>query len=133
VFASRIIKVVIGRPYAQVYEFLADPANFARWASLPGTDIESIGGNDYLIEVPRGQVVIRFAPRNAYGVLDYQTFPQGADGGPVTPVRLYANGDGAEMTFTWFQREGVTDAKFESDVEWITSDLERLKTLIESL
>jgi hypothetical protein len=133
VFASRIIKVPIARPYAQVYEFLADPLNFARWASVPGSDVEPLGGHDWLVEVPRGQMVIRFSPRNNYGVLDYQTFPQGQDGGPVTPVRLYPNDDGAELVFTWFQRAGATEAQFKSDSDWIASDLERLKTLIESL
>ena len=54
VFASRIIKVPIARPYAQVYEFLADPLNFARWASVPGSDVEPLGGHDWLVEVPRG-------------------------------------------------------------------------------
>ena len=131
-FASQIIKVSIARPYAQVYEFLADPMNFARWASMPGTDVEPLGGHDWLVEVPRGQVVIRFSPRNNYGVLDYQTFPEGEDSGPVTPVRLYPNDDGAELVLTWFQRAGVTEAQFKSDSEWVASDLERLKTLIES-
>jgi hypothetical protein len=107
--------------------------NFARWASVPGTDIEPLGGNDWLVEVPRGQVAIRFTPRNNFGVLDYQTFPVGGDGGPVTPVRLYPNGDGAELVFTWFQREGVDDARFQSDGEWVESDLLRLKSLIETL
>jgi hypothetical protein len=133
VFASQIIKVSIARPYGQVYEFLADPLNFARWASIPGSDVEPLGGYDWLVEVPRGQVVIRFSPRNNYGVLDYQTFPQGQDGGPVTPVRLYSNDDGAELILTWFQRAGVTETQFKSDVEWVASDLERLKTLVESL
>jgi hypothetical protein len=131
--ASRVIKVAIARPYAEVYDFLTDPLNFARWASMPGTDVEPVGGNDWLVEVPRGQITIRFSPRNNYGVLDYQTFPVGGDGGPVTPVRLYPNEEGAELALTWFQRPGVSDERFESDCEWVTSDLARLKTLIESL
>ena len=132
-FASKVIKVSIRRPYAQVYEFLADAMNFARWASVPGSDVEPLGGSDWLVEVSRGQVVIRYTPRNNFGVLDYQTFPPGGNGGPVTPVRLYPNDDGAELILTWFQRTGISDAQFASDAEWVASDLERLKTLLESL
>ncbi|MEQ1901684.1 MAG: SRPBCC family protein [Devosia sp.] len=132
-FASRLIKVIIERPYGQVYEFLADPLNFARWATLPGTDVEPLGGSDWMVEVPRGKIAIRFTPRNNFGVLDYQTFPPGEDGGPVTPVRLYPNGEGAELVLTWFQREGVTDERFQSDAEWVESDLQRLKSLIEGI
>ncbi len=130
--ASRIIKVQIERTFADVYDFLADPLNFSKWAANPDSGMDPLGGSDWVIDVPRGKVVIRFSPINTFGVLDYQTFPRGADGGPVTPVRLYANGDGSELLLTWFQRPGVSDEAFVSDVEWVTSDLTRLKSLLES-
>ena len=130
-YASVAVKVAIARPYDQVYELLIDPEFFAKWAVNPNTIVQPIEGDDYLVELPRGQAVIRFTPRNAFGVLDYQTFPVGAPGGPVTPVRLIRNDDGCELTLIWQQRPGVTDEKFHSDAEWVASDLQRLKTLIE--
>jgi|SRR4051812_28962972 hypothetical protein len=130
--ASTVIKVAIERPYAEVYEFLADPMNFPRWAGNPGSDIQPLGGGDWLVDLPRGQMAIRFAPRNNFGVLDYQTFPVEADGGPVTPVRLLRNEEGCELMLVWFQRDGATDERFKSDAEWIASDLQRLKSLMES-
>jgi hypothetical protein len=129
--ASEVIKVAIARPYADVYDFLADPQNFPRWAANPDSRIEPVGGNDYRVELPMGQRVIRFSPRNPFGVLDYEIFAEGMSIGPVVPVRLYANGDGCELTLFWLQRPGVSLEQFKSDAEWVRSDLTRLKTLLE--
>ena len=130
-YASVAIKVAIERPYDQVYDLLVDPWFFAKWAVNPDTIMQPLGGTDWLVELPRGQAVIRFTAPNEHGVLDYQTFPVGAGGGPVTPVRLIRNDDGCELVLVWQQRPGVSDEKFQSDAEWVASDLQRLKTLIE--
>ena len=130
-FASEVIKVSIERPYADVYEFLADPLNFNKWAANPGSEMEPLDGGDWLVDVPSGRMAIRFAPRNNFGVLDYQVFQPGETSGPVTPVRLIANGDGCELLLVWKQRPDIPPERFQSDVEWIESDLNRLKTLLE--
>jgi len=130
--ASEVVKVAIERPYAAVYEFLADPLNFGRWAVNPDSRMEPLDGGDWLVELPRGKAVIRFAPRNNFGVLDYQTFAPGESGGPATPVRLIPNGAGCELVLIWYRRPGVSDEKFRSDIEWLESDLQRLKSLIEA-
>lgn len=49
----------------------------------------------------------------------------------MTPVRLVANERGATLMLTWFQKAGVSDEQFRSELEWIASDLNRLKTLLE--
>lgn len=130
-FNSVAITVAIKRPFAEVYEFLADPMNFARWAVNPESHMEPLDGGDWLVDLPRGKAAIRFAPRNNFGVLDYQTFVVGGNGGQVTPVRLVANDDGCEVVLIWQQRPGVSDEKFKSDAEWVASDLQRLKALLE--
>ena len=128
--ASETVTVTIRRPYAEDYDFLAEPLNFTRWASEPGAQMEPFDG-DWLVDLPRGRSVIRFAPRNNFGVLDYQVFKPGEDGGPVTPVRLVPNERGATLALIWFQKTGVSDEQFRSELEWIASDLNRLKTLLE--
>ena len=127
---SEVIKISIDRPYADVYEFVANPANFTKWAANPDSRMEAIGG-DWLVDLPSGRRVIRFTRRNEFGVLDYQVFDPGQAGGPVTPVRLIANGEGCELVLLWFQRQGISDNRFKSDVEWVASDLQRLKALLE--
>jgi len=94
--------------------------------------MQALDGGDWLVDIPAGQqMVIRFAPRNNFGVLDYQIFRPGETSGPITPVRLIANGDGCELLLLWKQRPDVPPGRFRSDVEWIESDLHRLKTLLE--
>ena len=132
-FASEVIKVSILRPFADVYEFLADPLNFRTWAANPDTDMEPLDGGDWLVELPTGRMAIRFAPRNTFGVLDYQVFEPGQNGGPITPVRLIANGEGCELVMVWMQRPGTPIERFKSDAEWVASDLARLKTLLETV
>ncbi len=130
--ASEVITVSIRRPYAEVYEFLADPMNFTRWASAPDSIMESMGGTDWLVDLPSGRSVIRLAARNAYGVFDYQVFAPGEGGGPTTPARLIPNEEGADFSLVWFRREGISDEQFRSEIEWAESDLQRLKAVLEA-
>lgn len=129
--ASEVITISIRRPLAEVYEFLADPMNVTRWASIPETTIEPVGGTDWLVELPSGRTVIRFSPRNAFGILDYQIFQPGQEPTFTIPVRLIRNRDGTDFQLVVFRREGMTDAEFRSEIEWTESDLQRLKTLLE--
>ena len=129
--ASDVIKISIERPYSEVYAFLAEPLNFASWAANPDSAIEPLGGTDFRVDLPMGKRVIRFAPRNPFGVLDYEIFYHGEPIGPVVPVRLHANGEGCELVLIWLQRPGVSLEQFKSDAEWVRSDLTRLKTLLE--
>jgi hypothetical protein len=128
---SEVIVVSIERPYAEVYAFCADPLNFARWASEPDSMMEPLGSSEYLVDLPQGRRVMRFSPQNKFGVLDYQVFEQGQSGGPVRPVRLIENANGADIQFTLMQDEGMSDEHFRSASEWIRSDLQRLKSLLE--
>jgi hypothetical protein len=127
----QIITVWIDRPYAEVYAFCADPLNFNRWASAPDSTMDPLGNNQYLVDLPRGRMVIRFTPYNAHGVLDYQVYEPGETTGPTRPVRLIPLGTGAQLQLTWIQDEGVPDVQFVSEVEWIASDIQRLKVLLE--
>jgi hypothetical protein len=128
---SEVVKVAIERPFAEVYAFLAEPLNFTQWAANPGSEMSPVEGHDWLVELPPGPRVVRFTPRNPYGVLDYQAFPTEESSGPVTPVRLMPNGSGSELWVTWYQRPGISDERFSSDLEWLQADLGRLKTLLE--
>jgi hypothetical protein len=78
-----------------------------------------------------GTIRVRFADPNPFGVLDHRvTLPGGES--TLNPMRVVANGDGSELTFTLFRPPGVTDQAFAADAAQVEADLRRLKTLLES-
>ncbi|MCW3475220.1 SRPBCC family protein [Limobrevibacterium gyesilva] len=121
----------IARPLAEVYAFLAEPGNFAKWASGLGHSFHRIGDGEWRAETPMGPMTIRFTAPNPYGVLDHDVIPE-TGGAMHNPMRVVANGDGSEVVFTLFQRPGVSDAAFARDADWVRRDLLALKTLLES-
>jgi len=127
---TRLLHVTIERRLPDVYDFLADPANMPQWASGLGKGIEQIDGK-WLADTPEGKLEVRFAPVNDFGVLDHEVVT--ASGESVfVPMRVVANGDGCELTFTLFRQSGMSDDKFNEDTAWVTRDLETLKTLLEA-
>ena len=107
------VRMTIERPWAQVYQFVANPQNLPKWAS-------GIARN----------AKVRFVEPNRYGVLDHFV---SVDGGPETymPMRVFANGEGAELLVTVFRQDGMSDEKFAEDAQWVRRDLEALKALLE--
>jgi hypothetical protein len=47
------------------------------------------------------------------------------------PMRVVANGDGAEVVFTLFQRDGMSDDEMARDAAMVSRDLAALKALLE--
>jgi hypothetical protein len=130
-FKSKTISIPIYRSYEEVYDFLADPLNFPSWASNLGPDFVQTGEHEWMTTTRHGRVTLRFAPRNTYGILDHQVFLEGKT--PLTtPMRLIENDEGCEVIYTQFQRPGMTEDAFASEVEWVTADFETLRSLLES-
>ena len=46
-------------------------------------------------------------------------------------MRLIANGSGCELLFTLFREPGITDQRYNGDANFVQSDLDRLKELLE--
>jgi len=105
--------MTIERSPAEVYAFVSDPKNLPQWAS---------GLN--------AAVKVRFVERNPYGVLDHYVK---VDSGPEVymPMRVFANGEGAEVLITVFRQPGTSEEKFGEDTQWVRRDLETLKELLE--
>jgi hypothetical protein len=47
------------------------------------------------------------------------------------PMRIIANGEGAEVLLTLFRQADMDDERFSADVKWVMRDLKKLKALIE--
>ena len=105
--------MTIERPAGEVYAFVCDPKNLPRWASGLSAAVK-----------------VRFVERNAFGVLDHYVK---VDSGPeiYVPMRVFPNGEGAEVLLTVFRRPGTSEEKFAEDTHWVRRDLEALKQLLE--
>jgi hypothetical protein len=127
---ARNISISIERDWREVYEFAHVPQNFPRWASGLASSLRE-DGSDWVTDTPEGQVRVRFTPRNDFGVLDHHvTLPNGAR--LFVPLRVVANGPGAEVILTLFVLPGTTEEIVSGDIESISSDLAALKGLLES-
>jgi hypothetical protein len=125
----RHVSVSIARTPSVVYAFASNPANAPAWASGLAGAITRVG-SEWIAESPMGQVKIRFADQNGFGVLDHEvTLPSGV--AIHNPMRVMANGEGSEVVFSLFRLPGVSDAKFAEDASWVMKDLETLKRMLE--
>jgi uncharacterized protein YndB with AHSA1/START domain len=126
---SRHLSVHIDRSVADVYDYAADPANLPAWAPGLGRSVTVVDGR-LEVESPMGHVVVEFVPRNEFGVLDHDvTLPSGEV--VHNPVRVIADGAGAEVVFTVRRRDGMTDAEFDTDAGAVQADLDLLRTVME--
>ena len=127
---TRMVSIGIDRDWKDVYAFASIPENMPSWATGLGKGIEYVDGV-WRGEGPEGPITIRFADPNPYGILDHHVLV--APGKELyIPARVIANGSGAEVIFTVFQREGVTEEDFAADAAWVAKDLATLKRILES-
>jgi len=123
------VSVAIARPPAEVYAFAASPENLPQWAAGLSGSIKRIGG-EWVAGSPMGKVKIKFAERNAFGVLDHQvTLESGAT--VYNPMRVQPNGTGSEVVFTLYRLPEVTAQQFQEDAGRVRQDLDRLKAILE--
>jgi hypothetical protein len=129
------ISIWIDRDLATVYDFLHQPENFPSWASGLASGLRravdaAASDNDWIAAGPDGEVRVRFAPRNDFGVVDHLvTLPTGQV--MSIPLRVIANGGGSEVTLTLFHLPEMSDAVFARDADWVRRDLARLKEILE--
>jgi hypothetical protein len=129
-FETRPMTVSIARPAAEVYAFAHEPLSFPKWAAGLGAGITP-DGDRWIAHGPDGDVHVRFSPKNDFGVLDHWvTLPDGTE--LSMPLRVVANGDGAEVTLTLFRAPGMDDATFARDQAMVAKDLAKLKDLLEA-
>jgi hypothetical protein len=120
----------VNRPADEVYAYVSDPANLARWAPGLGSSVELVDGQ-WFVDTPAGRARFAFAPRNDLGVLDhYLTLNSGEV--IYVPMRVIADDEGgSEVVFTVRRRPGMTDDEFKADGDAVAADLARLKRILE--
>lgn len=128
--SSRTLNVSIACPPARVYEFIRNARNLPQWAPAFCKAVRPADDN-WIVETPNGPVGLRFASRNALGVLDHYVSP--TPGTEIyVPLRVVPNESGSEVLFTLFRLPGVSDQQFAEDAGLVQLDLDMLKRVLES-
>lgn len=128
---ARIVHIGVDRDWREVYGFASRPENMPAWASGLASGLTQ-DGDDWLADGgPIGQVRVRFAPDNAFGVIDHRVaMPTGEV--VENALRVTPNGEGAEVAFTLLKRSDMDDAAFEADAAHVLKDLQTLKAIMEA-
>ena len=126
---SRTLSVRIERPFSAVYDYLVDPAHWNAWAFGLGNSLRR-SGDGWVADSGGGVIHVRFTPRNDFGIVDH-TVTRASGSRVYVPMRLIANAEGCELLFTLFREPGASDAQFRADADFVQSDLNRLKGLLE--
>ena len=125
------LSIYIARRPVDVYEFASDPRNLPMWASgLARSEVTRDGDGAWIARAPFGEVKVRFAERNEFGVMDHDVELESG----VTvhiPMRVVPNGEGSEFIFTLFRQLGMTDEQFAADGLAVEKDLATLKEVLE--
>jgi hypothetical protein len=127
---ARIVHIGIERNWREVYDYAAEPENMPLWASGLASGLTRDGAG-WVAAGPLGEIRVRFAPRNDFGVLDHHVTM--ADGtGVDNALRVVPNGSGCEVMFTLLKLPDMDDERFAADAAWVEKDLAALKTLMET-
>lgn len=129
---ARIVHRSIARDWRAVYAFAGNPENMPLWASGLASGLTR-EGDDWIADGgPIGNVRVRFAPPNDFGVIDHTvTLPNGFV--VENALRVVPNGDGAEVMFALLRQPDMDDAAFESDAAHVARDLDALAKLMEEM
>lgn len=124
------LSIYIDLPPMEVYDFASDPRNLPRWAAgLARAEVKK-DGDAWIAEAPFGTVRVRFAERNAFGVMDHEVeLERGVT--VYNPMRVVRNGEGSEFLFTLIRQPEVSDEQFQGDRAAVEKDLETLKYVLE--
>lgn len=130
--ASRTLGIAIELDWREAYEAVWRPEVFPKWATgLSMAPLEPAEDGWWKTEGPAGPVRIRFTARNGFGIMDHHV-DTGSGAEIYVPMRIVANGQGAEVLFTLFRQPGISETAFAADVEWVVHDLATLKALVEA-
>jgi hypothetical protein len=125
----RNICVSIHRSVDEVYRFAGDGQNLPRWAAGLGNSVRLERGA-WVANGPLGEVSVRFAVPNTFGVLDHDVTL--ASGETIhNPMRVVPNGRGSTVIFTLLRLPAVSARQFQEDSHQVERDLHRLKRLLE--
>jgi len=130
---SRVITQRVNCEWRDAYALASDPKRLPDWASGLSKSALVPHGDHWIVRTPEsGEARMRFAPPNAFGVLDHWVAPEGVPE-VYLPFRVIGVAPGVcELQFTLLRQPHMDDAAFARDAEWIARDLQALRRLLEA-
>lgn len=123
---ARTLSITVARDWRALYEALWQPESFPFWASGLSTSPLEPDGDAWKAQGPEGPIRIRFTGHNAFGVMDHWVeLPNGRV--VHVPMRVVANGEGAEVMLTLYRQPGMSEDAFRRDQDWVRRDLQHLR------
>ncbi|GAA2741940.1 MULTISPECIES: SRPBCC family protein [Kitasatospora] len=129
---SSVTKTVsIDRPPAEVFAFLADPANWPRWAVVNVRSIAPTADPQWwVMATPVGEARLRLRADAEHGILDHDFVDDTAAW--TVPARVVPNGDGAEFMITFFRPPSFDEEFFVRQTDLVDTELATLKSVLET-
>ncbi len=129
ILPARTFSVSIKHEWRALYERIWQPEFFPEWAAGLSESHLRKDGEDWLADGADGTIRIHFTLHNDFGVMDHWVHV----GETVVhvPLRVVANGDGAEVMLTLYRQPGMSEDDYSSDIKLVSRDLKTLKALIE--
>lgn len=129
--AYAITKTIsIDAPQDRVFAFLADAANWPKWAVVNVKSVKPAADQWWDMETPVGMAKLRIRPNAEFGILDHDF--NAPDASWTVPARLVSNGSGCMFMITFFQPPAFNREFFEEQAALVDTELAQLKSLMES-
>lgn len=121
----------IDRDVATVFAFLANPANWPRWAVVNVQSTRPTADPAWwAMQTPHGEARLRIRAEANSGILDHDFVDPQASW--TVPARVVPNGDGTEFMMTFFQPPSFDDAFFDEQIKLVDRELATLKEVLEA-
>jgi len=122
--------VSINAPIDRVFAFLADAANWPKWAIVNVKSVKRADDQWWNMETPAGMAKLRIRANAEFGILDHDF--NAPDASWTVPSRVVPNGSGCEFMITFFQPPAFSRQFFEEQAVLVDKELAQLKSLMES-
>lgn len=125
------LSVFIDRDWREVYEAIWRPETLPAWASGLSSGNLRRDGAVWTAQGPDGPIHIRFSPHSEYGVMDHVVEADDRLLAQV-PMRVFANGAGAQVMIVLFRQPDMSDAAYARDAQWVQRDLAALQAMFDA-
>jgi hypothetical protein len=125
------LSVQIGRPAAEAYQFIADPATMSQWAIHNVKSIRPMGQNEWEIQTPRGAGRLIPHYNQTSGILDHE-FVDPKEGSWEVSARIVPAGakDSVYM-ITLVKPPSMSEEAFRQGMPLVEEELQTMRRILD--